>query len=400
MAPAPRQTDCTEIPTTIASRAISWLRKYLGNILLLFGGVIVALAIGEVAANYWVRYRQQLLLPYKMAEERYEAPDIVSFREKYGGRVKLRGPSVFEKNKDASASELLYSVYRAFNSTNRDNILIQGDSWADYAVVAKPFLVKFAEQAKVGLINGGVSSSAPTPITIQLDFLRSEFDIHPTIVLAIIDQTDIGDELFRYKNRVFDASGRLIAWEGTDWTDKLVLFRSKRRDNLFSNRSAIGKLINHISIDLEERHAVLSLYSEPLGTDILSPLIEGPSRQTEDLFVETLHRYIGVVFEDTNVKKLIFVSHPHKGHLLPETDRRRFKGEVGRLIERAIGESFARSKILHMDFLTTERTELEKAGSMEVFQSDDRFSHLTEEKYATYFYPAIASYLAKAALSE
>src|SRR5262249_26819812 len=144
--------------------------------------------------------------------------------------------------------------------------------------------------------------------------LRRDFEIRPTIVVAIIDQTDIGDELFRYKNRVFDASGRLAAWGRTDWTDKLVFFRQKRRDNLFSNRSALGKLINHISIDLEERHAVLSLYSEPLGTDILSPLIQGPSRQTEDLFVATLHRYIRTVFEDTNVKKLVFVSHPHKGH--------------------------------------------------------------------------------------
>ena len=37
-------------------------------------------------------------------------------------------------------------------------------------------------------------------MTSQLDILQREFEIIPNIIIVIIDQTDIGDELYRYKN--------------------------------------------------------------------------------------------------------------------------------------------------------------------------------------------------------
>ena len=34
----------------------------------------------------------------------------------------------------------------------------------------------------------------------QLFILKKEFNINPTILISIIDQTDIGDELYRYRS--------------------------------------------------------------------------------------------------------------------------------------------------------------------------------------------------------
>ena len=48
-------------------------------------------------------------------------------------------------------------------------------------------------------------------MTLQLETLRDDFSIHPSIIIGIIDQTDIGDELFNYKEQIYDTSGRLKA---------------------------------------------------------------------------------------------------------------------------------------------------------------------------------------------
>ena len=36
---------------------------------------------------------------------------------------------------------------------------------------------------------------------LQYEILKSFFDINPNIVIAYIDQTDIGDEICRYKTK-------------------------------------------------------------------------------------------------------------------------------------------------------------------------------------------------------
>ena len=36
---------------------------------------------------------------------------------------------------------------------------------------------------------------------LQFEILKEDFNIHPDIVVAYIDQTDIGDEICRYKNK-------------------------------------------------------------------------------------------------------------------------------------------------------------------------------------------------------
>ena len=63
----------------------------------------------------------------------YNDKNIIEFKNKYTDRLShLRNPS-FVRNKEALPSELLFSVVRPFSKNNKQNILIQGDSWAQAA---------------------------------------------------------------------------------------------------------------------------------------------------------------------------------------------------------------------------------------------------------------------------
>ena len=46
-------------------------------------------------------------------------------------------------------------------------------------------------------------------MNLQLDVLQEDFQIFPVIVIAYIDQTDIGDEICRYKNNKIYKNGIL-----------------------------------------------------------------------------------------------------------------------------------------------------------------------------------------------
>ena len=62
------------------------------------------------------------------------------------------------------------------------------------------YLKKESNKNNLGLINAGISSYSPSPMSIQLFILRKDFNIFPNIIIAIIDQTDIADEIYRYNN--------------------------------------------------------------------------------------------------------------------------------------------------------------------------------------------------------
>ncbi len=94
-------------------------------------------------------------------------------------------------------------------------ILFQGDSWMeqltdqDHNLVSLDLVKKFGDKKKVGLINAGIGSYSPSLMNIQLDVLQEDFEIFPDIVIAYIDQTDIGDENCRYKYNTVYKNGIL-----------------------------------------------------------------------------------------------------------------------------------------------------------------------------------------------
>ena len=157
---------------------------------------------------------------------------IIDFKNKYIDRLNhLRSPSSV-RFKEKPPSELLFSVLKPFSKNNNQNILIQGDSWAVAAKFSQKFLKRVSKNHHVGIIHSGIGSYSPSPMTIQLAILRDDFAFHPSIIIGIIDQTDIGDELFRYTYQQQDKTGRLksLLPEGT--TLSIMTQLLERKNNL------------------------------------------------------------------------------------------------------------------------------------------------------------------------
>ena len=62
-------------------------------------------------------------------------------------------------------------------------------------------LKQFTSEKDINIINAGTSSFSPSLMSVQYKILQNEFDIYPSILVVHIDQTDLGDEFCRYKDR-------------------------------------------------------------------------------------------------------------------------------------------------------------------------------------------------------
>ena len=94
------------------------------------------------------------------------------------------------------------------------------------------------------------------------------------------------------------------------------------------------------------------------------------------------------------MKYLILVTHPHRKHLVDNIVEKRFKGEVGTLVNQIVTGSIYKDRIRHIDFLKSKNKFLrENLETVFMNNDDDPFSHLTEKMYSDYYYPYIFSKL-------
>jgi hypothetical protein len=118
--------------------------------------------------------------------------------------------------------DYLFSIINKY-SNNSDNILLQGDSWIERTIFLKKpsdLINNFVKKKKIGYINSGISSFSPSLMQIQYEILEKDFQIKPNIIFAYIDQTDIGDEICRYKEkRIFDKNNTLIAVKNENYSN-------------------------------------------------------------------------------------------------------------------------------------------------------------------------------------
>ena len=148
---------------------------------------------------------------------RFKSLENLNFHEKYSKKIHhIREESALSLLfKEPQVEDLLFSTINKFEK-NKINVLIQGDSWmeqltsmGDQNFVSLNLVKKFGDKKKIGFINGGTGSYSPSLMNLQLDVLEEDFFIFPNIVVAYIDQTDIGDEICRYKNNKVFENGNL-----------------------------------------------------------------------------------------------------------------------------------------------------------------------------------------------
>jgi hypothetical protein len=369
--------------------------KFINGCLLLVSTVACLLVV-DLAASFWVEARQQEHEALELTMQRYRSGEAQAFVNAHRGTVHhVRGHLHLAGEEPIDLERLLFTTIAGFGPETRANVLIHGDSWAEQASFgpSRAYLEQVAAKDGLGIVAAGVSSYAPSPMTLQLRLLREEFDLWPTVVFGIVDQTDIGDELNRYTDRVFDDAGRLIALDSRIAGAETFDYGGwgLRTTNVFSDAPALVKLIRHLGFQLDDYRLGRGRHDMPsYGWDDIKAPLDGAVTPAElDIFDQSLDRYIAEVFVDPNVDRLCLVTHPHRNHLLPEDDPAHYPVDVRERVAAAVARSPWREQIVHTDFTADFAAVYGDRPAHELFQVDDPASHLTDAAHAAFYLPRL-----------
>ena len=187
---------------------------------------------------------------------------------------------------EKSSQELFFTTFNKFKGENSENILIQGDSWAAAANdnLTKEDLTNIVLKKKMGLVNAGKISYSISPMNVQLDILLKKFNLKPSIIIAITDQTDIGDELHRYQS---------LSITNLELTDTRISFEFKNKitvDNLdFSYKKK--KILEEINLVIQKGETIGIVGESGSGKSTLVDLLNGllkPRKEQLRLMIEIL----------------------------------------------------------------------------------------------------------------
>jgi len=339
--------------------------------------ILICLVFVEVAAY----------LALQKIEKTKVAPRFVDFYQKYSYQVNhLRDPELsmkFPEMFDVPES-LIYT--KVGNGTRV--ILLQGDSWAEQVLFLERStneLKKFV-QAQYTFINAGTSSYSASPMTAQLNILRRDFRIFPEQIITIFDQTDIGDELCRYRNLRENISGNIYVRSFPMGSHELYAMEhfiksdsARRSFNLNSVRLA---KLSYYGYQLEHYRK-----QNPIrcGWRAISSYLEkGVSDEEGQYIVSVFSDYINTVFDSNKTKKLILVSHPHRFHL-----EKKYKMEISVLIKSAIKQSKYSSQIIYLDFNNSINGGTNPLFLNKIYREGDLASHLSSDYYQNIFFRKI-----------
>jgi hypothetical protein len=303
---------------------------------------------------------------------------------------KTIGHTAFNKSHvDLNKNIYFYTEVNDFDQKNSENILLQGDSWAERLNKKKDFfqIKKYSKINNVGFINAGTSSFSPSAMTSQLFILEKEFKIRPSIIIAIIDQTDIGDELLRYKS--INQSLLSSTLFNTNKDFKINAIKNLSEFN-FSSFKLIEYLFNYYLLhkriyEFNNTEIINIIYKKIKAKflkipQVLYPLQLGLSSNEKKIVKKRFENYINFAFKNKKLKKLYFVSHPHLKHVNSDD----YIINVSSIIDEVINESSFKINIAHINFGKTNWSKNDI-----IYLQTDPYSHLTPDGYSNYYLPAI-----------
>ena len=270
----------------------------------------------------------------------------------------------------------------------KSHILVQGDSWAEQfrSRKSQKYLQEYLNQQKqYKFVLAGTGSYSPSVMTSQLNLLRSDFNFNPDFLIAIIDQTDIGDELCRYKNLRKRVQGKIIVEpepiESFEYNASFQIIDNFKM--FFSNHFALFKIAYYLKNKILFRINKNNYKLRCGRNQILAPLENGIKNHDKLYIIEVLNDYFDEAFSSSNLKELIIVTHPHKRHLSND-----FALDVGTLIQEAKEKSIHRKKIKSVSFSEILKNYSDKEIN-KIFIESDPYSHLNDDYFLNNFLPHI-----------
>ena len=268
------------------------------------------------------------------------------------------------------------------------HILVQGDSWAEQfrSKKSQKYLQEYLNQQKqYKFVLAGTGSYSPSVMTSQLNLLRNDFNFNPDFLIAIIDQTDIGDELCRYKNLRKRIQGKIIVEpepvESFEYNASFQIIDNFKM--FFSNHFALFKIAYYLKNQIIYKINKNNYKIRCGRNQILAPLENGIKNHEKLYIIEVLNDYFDEAFSSSNLKELIIVTHPHKRHLSND-----FIFDVGTLIQEAKEKSIYRKKIKSISFSESLKNYSDNQIN-EIFIENDPYSHLNDDYFLNTFLPHI-----------
>ncbi len=297
-------------------------KKKIYLILLSFFTLLAYLFIGIFGLIDFNRYKTIL----------FDNSIDLNFHYKYSNKINHLRPSKVNNN----TTDYLFNKIN--NIKSKDKILFLGDSWFqsindDEYKSSYNSLKEFSQKNKLEIINAGITSFSPSLMQLQYGILKKEFNINPTILVLYIDQTDIGDEICRYKERkVFNKNGYLVAVNRFDFDKEIFnglkiyeYSKIKLQNNSFikfiklsnfsiyyffkKNFFRINKIIKHGWRTGDNRNYYKCRFK------VIKSYLENKNDNADKYFKKTLLKFFDYLNNDKNIKQIIVTTFPHRGHI-------------------------------------------------------------------------------------
>ena len=287
-------------------------------------------------------------------QENFKSLENLNFHEKYSKKVHhIRQEKVLDWLwKKSKVEDMMFTTINKLEDKELI-VLIQGDSFMEQLTnssyykqdtnielftngekpknISVELVQKFKSKKKVGFVSGGTGSYSPSLMNLQLDVLEQDFKILPNVVIAYVDQSDIGDENCRYKNHRFFENGVLksiqpeshLMWRETfNYSEIYEKSKIRLKNNskilqtfFLTNfnfkygfvKSSTRLYRKYISTNKADKEKLTKCY---WGT-IEKYLIKHHDTETE-YFKNQVKEYLEKMKKKEHIEKIFFVTFPHK----------------------------------------------------------------------------------------
>ncbi len=286
----------------------------------------------------------------------------------------------------------LFSVINEKNKKGK-TILLQGDSWIESISEIKQseeMIKNFAIKNNYRVYNAGITSFAPSLMHKQYEILKQEFNINPDLLIIYIDQTDIGDEFCRYKNKkIYSKNGKLERIRREEFTratydysklylyselnfqstfNKIIKFPAKKT-NYFLKRN-INRLNNIFKNGYENRNV------HKCGFREIMKELENYDSNAERNFKKSLGEFLEYLATEKNIEKIFIVSFPHKRHL-----DNTYKVDVSDYIN----DTLSLNKDKRISHINMSKIDFSNLNKNEIYKPNDLASHLNDVYHSKIF---------------
>jgi len=367
---------------------------------------IMLAAMLELSSRYYFKnaYKND---PYFSTEIQEYLAFVHHSRSSTANSIKRHDNALEPKKKEKNDHMISSTLVDCDHDKECTTVVIQGDSWAHgLELNASDILFSNLDDGKHRVISGGTSSFSVSNAAGQLNYFINHKNIAPNSVILFIDQTDLGDELCRYKPYTSEDAERgkpflIVKQEPPfktvryNYEAKLALSKAEMLQprlpiflahtwHHFSKsiyarwiRAKFGWLIKS---NPSQMLGIYTAFFHPECFDLESQILsiqEKSRHEAIDLFKMALNAYLDTA-EIANVESAYIFTHPHMRHLegkgFPlKIDIQSIVAEIVRQRERT--EDF---HVYHHN-ITPPKTAL--SISADYFDLNDWFSHPTANGY-------------------